>query len=147
MGKELIIGAGGENIAPVPIEDWIKSNFTAISNIMMVGDKRKYNTALITLKAKGATGELPGTDDLDGEALKVDPTVKTVSAALKAKSFQDYMTKALTAANNNSDVCASNVSKIQYFRILPRDFSTETGEFTPTFKLKRGPAAEIWNDL
>merc|ERR1711966_246555 len=114
MGKELIIGAGGENIAPVPIEDWIKSNFTAISNIMMVGDKRKYNTALITLKAK---------------------------------SFQDYMTKALTAANNNSDVCASNVSKIQYFRILPRDFSTETGEFTPTFKLKRGPAAEIWNDL
>merc|ERR1711975_143206 len=55
--KELIIGAGGENIAPVPIESSIKSKYTAISNIMMVGDKRKYNVALVSLKAKGATGE------------------------------------------------------------------------------------------
>merc|ERR1719174_322201 len=51
--KELIIGAGGENIAPVPIEDMIKKLCPAISNVMMVGDKRKYNTCLVTLKAKG----------------------------------------------------------------------------------------------
>merc|ERR1711881_539580 len=51
--KELIIGAGGENIAPVPIEDNIKSICPAISNIMMVGEKKKYNTALVTLKAVG----------------------------------------------------------------------------------------------
>merc|ERR1719352_1238597 len=56
--KELIIGAGGENIAPVPIEDTVKANCPVISNIMMVGDKRKFNSALITLKAFG-TGESP----------------------------------------------------------------------------------------
>merc|ERR1719408_1031115 len=57
--KELIMGAGGENIAPVPIEDNIKKLVPGISNIMMVGDKRKFNVALITLKTKGATGEFP----------------------------------------------------------------------------------------
>lgn len=85
--KELIIGAGGENIAPVPIEDWIKSNYPAISNLMMVGDKKKYNTCVVTLKAKGATGELPGGDDLDGAALEVSPGVTTVSAAMKDPKF------------------------------------------------------------
>merc|ERR1719356_2006705 len=64
--KELIIGSGGENIAPVPIEDEIKKRCAAISNVMMVGDKRKFNTCLVTLKAKGATGEQPGGDELDG---------------------------------------------------------------------------------
>ena len=36
----------------------------------MIGDKRKYNTCIVTLKAKGASGEKPGTDDLDGDALE-----------------------------------------------------------------------------
>merc|ERR1719198_2843347 len=48
--KELIITAGGENIAPVPIEDKLKELCPAISNVMLVGDKRKYNVCLITLK-------------------------------------------------------------------------------------------------
>ena len=38
---------------------------------MMVGDKQKYNVMLVTLKCKGATGEAPGTDQLDGPALKI----------------------------------------------------------------------------
>ena len=76
--KELIIGAGGENIAPVPIEDAIKVAHAGIANIVMVGDKRKYNVALITLKAVGATGQLPGGDDLDGAALDVSPSVTKV---------------------------------------------------------------------
>ena len=46
--KELIMGAGGENIAPVPIEDNIKKLCPFVSNVMMVGDKRKFNTALVT---------------------------------------------------------------------------------------------------
>merc|ERR1719443_1901152 len=52
--KELIIGDGGENIAPVPIEDHVKKECDGINECMMVGDKRKFNVALITLKAVGA---------------------------------------------------------------------------------------------
>merc|ERR1712031_143942 len=70
--KELIIGDGGENIAPVPIEDHIKKMCDGIADVMMVGDKRKYNIALITLKAQGANGEVPGTDNLDAGAKRVN---------------------------------------------------------------------------
>ena len=79
--KELIIGAGGENIAPVPIEDNVKKLCPAVSNFMMVGDKRKFNVALVTLKAKGATGELPGGDELDGDALGLVDGVTSISLA------------------------------------------------------------------
>merc|ERR1719181_2728196 len=48
--KELIITAGGENIAPVPIEDCIKKHCLAISYVIMIGDKKKFNTCLVTLK-------------------------------------------------------------------------------------------------
>ena len=47
---ELIITAGGENIAPVPIEDCIKKHAPFISNAVLIGDKRKFISCLITLK-------------------------------------------------------------------------------------------------
>merc|ERR1719263_2250087 len=78
--KELIIGEGGENIAPVPFEDHVKKTCDGIAEIMMVGDKRKYNVALVTLKAVGANGEVPGTDDLDAGAKRVNPKVTTSAA-------------------------------------------------------------------
>merc|ERR1712039_250963 len=80
--KELIIGEGGENIAPVPIEDCVKKACDGINEVMMVGDKRKYNVALITLKAVGANGESPGSDQLDAGAKRVNPDVKTISEAM-----------------------------------------------------------------
>merc|ERR1712023_279712 len=77
--KELIIGAGGENIAPVPIEDAVKKACDGINEVMMVGDHQKYNVALITLKAVGANGEMPGTDNLDAGAKRVNDAVTTIS--------------------------------------------------------------------
>ena len=47
---ELIITAGGENVAPVPIEDRIKGEIPFISNVMLIGDKRKFLSCLVTLK-------------------------------------------------------------------------------------------------
>lgn len=145
--KELIIGSGGENIAPVPIEDALKSQNTAISNCLMVGDKRKYNICLLTLKCKGATGELPGTEELDGDALKVSPGITTVSQAKKDPKWKAYCENALKSVNNNDKVCTNNAFKIQKYAIVPHDFSIETGELTPTQKLKRGVAEKMWQEL
>merc|ERR1719440_1221841 len=77
--KELIIGAGGENIAPVPIEDQVKAACAGINEVMMVGDHQKYNVAIITLKAVGANGETPGTDELDAGARRINANVTTIS--------------------------------------------------------------------
>merc|ERR1712048_1100599 len=99
--KELIIGDGGENIAPVPIEDQVKKACDGIAEVMMVGDKRKYNVALVTLKAKGANGEVPGTDDLDAGAKRLNPSVKTISSAMDDKTWIAAVTKAIESANMN----------------------------------------------
>ena len=169
--KELIIGAGGENVAPVPLENFLKTHIDAstgrsfgISDAMMVGDKRKYNVCLITLKAKGHTGDLPGGDELDGDALLVNPAVTTIrcvieccsvldvlvlfmldvwsarlrnSGAMNDPVWREHLTAAITAVNSDQEACPSNASKIQKFAILPRNFSVQGGELTPTFKLKR----------
>lgn len=50
--KELIITAGGENVAPILIEDEIKKTIPFVSNCMVIGEKRKYLSLLITLKHK-----------------------------------------------------------------------------------------------
>jgi len=149
--KELIIGEGGENIAPVPIEDHVKKSCDGICEIMMVGDKRKYNVALVTLKAVGANGEVPGTDTLDAGAARVKKEVTTISQAMEDKDWIEAVTAAITSANSNNKVCVNNSFKIQKFTILPTNFSEEGNELTPTKKLKRkvveGKYAEIIEKL
>lgn len=135
--KELIIGAGGENIAPVPVEDSVKKLCPAISNIIMIGDKRKFNVCLVTLKAVGSTGELPGGNDLDADALKVNPETTTISAAMDDPKMIKNIQDAIVATNNDPAACPMNAAKIQKFMILPIDVSVETGELTATLKLKR----------
>jgi long-chain-fatty-acid--CoA ligase ACSBG len=144
--KELIIGAGGENIAPVPIEDNVKAIHDGIANIMMVGDKRKFNVALVTLKAEGATGEFPGNDNLDGHAKKVNSAVTTISGAMDDEKWIKSITDAIKATNADGKCCPSNAAKIQKFTILPRDFSVETNELTSTLKLKRSVVDKKYKD-
>ena len=135
--KELIIGEGGENIAPVPIEDHIKGWCDGINEVMLIGDKRKFNVALVTLKAVGANGETPGTDQLDAGAARVNPQVTTISQAMEDRFWIEQITLAVASANNNGKVCPNNAFKVQKFMILPTNFSEEQGFLTPTKKLKR----------
>merc|ERR1712203_1293405 len=145
--KELIIGDGGENIAPVPIEDHVKKMCDGICEVMMVGDKRKYNVALVTLKAVGANGEVPGTDTLDAGAKRVNAEITKISQAMKDKVWIDVITAAIKSANDNGKVCANNAAKIQKFTILPINFSEQGGELTPTKKLKRPVVQKMYDDF
>lgn len=137
--KELIISAGGENIAPVPIEDSIKKRCPAVSNVLMIGDKRKFNVAVFTLKAEGAEGEDPGTDQLAGAALDLnkDGQVTTISGAMADETAIAAIQRAIDETNRDQRCCTNNASRIQKWTILPRDFSVKEGELTPTLKTKR----------
>merc|ERR1719245_418877 len=135
--KELIIGEGGENIAPVPIEDSVKALCDGVAECMMIGDQRNYNVCFITLKAVGANGEVPGTDKLDAAAKLVNPKVQTISGAMKDPVWIDTIMKAITQTNNNAKLVLNNAFKIQKFCILPENFSEEKNQLTPTKKLKR----------
>merc|ERR1712050_619538 len=145
--KELIIGEGGEDIAPVPIEDSVKGLCDGIAECMMIGDKRKYNVALVTLKAVGANGEVPGTDDLDAAAKNVNPDVQTISGAMKDQKWIQTVTKAITQTNSNGKVVPNNAAKIQKFCILPENFSEEKNQLTPTKKLKRKAVETMYSKM
>lgn len=136
--KELIIGAGGENIAPVPIEDNIKLLCPAISNVVMIGDQRKFCTALVTLKTEDTGGgELPGSDVLEAAAATAIKGVTTVSEAARNPEFIEMVQTAIEHTNENGKVCPLRPARIQKFTILPQDLSMSGGELTPTFKTKR----------
>eukprot|EP01064_Diplonema_japonicum_P035702 TRINITY_DN7820_c2_g2_i1.p1 TRINITY_DN7820_c2_g2~~TRINITY_DN7820_c2_g2_i1.p1 ORF type:complete len:761 (+),score=146.65 TRINITY_DN7820_c2_g2_i1:58-2340(+) len=145
--KELIITAGGENVAPVPIEGCIKDLLGgAINNVMMVGDKRKFNIVLVTLCTNGATGEKPGTNELSGAARSVSSSTK-VQEAVSDQIWIKKIEAAIKQCNSTGSVVPSAACRVQKFSILPHDFSVLTGELTPTFKLKRSMVEATYKEL
>jgi long-chain-fatty-acid--CoA ligase ACSBG len=144
--KELIITEGGENIAPVPIEDVIRSELPAISKVMVVGDRRKYLTCLVTLVQEGSDQE-GYTELLDGESKKKFPDVLTAKQASTDKRWMEYVQAGLDRYNKSKHV-VSNAQKVQKFTILHEDLAMTDGCLGPTTKLVRGKivskyAAEI----
>ena len=174
--KEIIITAGGENVPPVLIENNIKNSIDIISNVMVIGDKRKFLSCLITLKCK--IGE-------DGEPdEELEPhVIETLNDFSKKHSliYKDDTTELSNIGNGHCILCpeetninnfldstdGSNIlnyyincnlqeinkkaiSKAQYiqkFRIIPSDFTIQGGELTPTTKLKRKVVCNKYQEL
>lgn len=148
--KELIITAGGENIAPVIIEEEVKSQLPCISNAMLIGDKRKFLSILLTLKTEMNldTGEpleelAPVTKEwCRRHGCKAD-TVKDVLTGPN-KQVMAAIQKGIDEANAKA---ISNAQRVQKFQILSHDFSIPTGEIGPTMKLKRNVVAKKYADI
>merc|ERR1712146_851761 len=140
MGKHLLIGAGGENVAPIPIENEVKKQCPAISNCMMIGDKKPFMAAFVTLKAKGATGNEPVVM-IWMRKLSVDSSVTKISEAVQSEKYKKYIVDCIIKANK--EAAPNNASTIKKICILPRDFSVATNELTPTLKLKRGVVVKM----
>lgn len=137
--KELIITAGGENVAPVPIEDNFKESCPACSNIMLVGENRRFMSALITLKVDiDMTTGLPSKDlTLDAKKwIKAETglDLKTSDEACVNQKVFESIQKAVLKTNAMSVSKAAHIKKV---KLLPIDFSQPGGELTPTMKLKR----------
>uniref|UniRef100_A0A8C3WWU7 long-chain-fatty-acid--CoA ligase n=1 Tax=Catagonus wagneri TaxID=51154 RepID=A0A8C3WWU7_9CETA len=138
--KEMIITAGGENVAPIPIENLVKKKIPIVSNAMLVGDKAKFLSILLTLKCEfdKMTGE--PLDKLTWEAIKfcrdVGSQASTVTEILERQDPLVYtaIQKGINAVNQQA---ISNAQKIQKWVILEKDFSTSGGELGPTTKIKR----------
>ena len=105
--KDILITAGGKNVAPANLENALKTA-PLVSQALVIGDRRPYVAALITLDPAVADGI--GSDEADR---RVQAIVDGVNSEL------------------------SRFEQIKRFRVLPRDFTAEDGEVTPTLKLKR----------
>ncbi|KAL9986588.1 hypothetical protein ACROYT_G000756 [Oculina patagonica] len=147
--KELIITAGGENIAPVPIEDAIKEEVPIISNAMVLGDKRKFLSCFLTLKVvvDPETGE--PSDKLTDVAIEFcksvgsEATTVTEILSTKDEKIMKAIQDGVDRANNKS---VSRAQKVQKWSILEKDFSIPGGELGPTLKLRRPIVSKMFKD-
>ncbi|MGH8975281.1 MAG: AMP-dependent synthetase/ligase [Acidimicrobiia bacterium] len=116
--KDIIITAGGKNVAPKLIESGLK-NHPLVSEAVVIGDRRNYLTVLLTLDAEAAERFLAERGQsgrpADNEAVRAE-----IETALEAV---------------NTDL--ARVEQVKKFTILPRDLSIAEGELTPTLKVKR----------
>jgi len=146
--KELIITAGGENVAPVIIEDNMKAAMPALSNCMTIGDKRKFLTILFCLHVEINVDTGVPTTTLTGQALetskKIGSKATTTEDVKTCEKWTKYFDDGMAAANAAS---ISRAQKVGKWALLPTDFTEPGGELTPTLKLKRSVAADKYGDV
>ncbi|XP_056133758.1 long-chain-fatty-acid--CoA ligase ACSBG2 [Lampris incognitus] len=147
--KELIITAGGENIPPVPIEDAVKEAVPLISNAMLIGDKRKFLSMLLTMKCMVNADTGDPEDELTPEAVEL--CRKLGSNATCVSEISGGGDRAVHAAiqegiNRVNESATSNAQRIQKWIVLDRDFSIGGGELGPTMKLKRPVVMKMYKE-
>ena len=124
--KDIIITAGGKNITPANLEAEIKQH-PLVSQCVVIGDRRPYLVALVTLDPEAAVAYAAENElDADPEALASDPKVKA--------SIMSHV--------DQVNAKFARVEQVKKIEILPHDLSQETGELTPTMKVKRNIVAE-----
>jgi long-chain acyl-CoA synthetase len=131
--KEIIVTAGGKNVAPAVLEDRLRG-YPLVSQCVVVGDGKPFIGALITIDADALPGWLQG---------KGLPAM-TIEEASQHAVVRDHIDKAVARANK----AVSRAESIRKYDIVLEDFTVENGYLTPSLKLKRAQviqdfAAEI----
>jgi long-chain acyl-CoA synthetase len=121
--KDIIVTAGGKNVAPQNLENELK-NSKYVSQAIVIGDKRPYCVALITLDEPELV-KWAHVRDMQGEL------------SLAALSRHDAVRELVQGVVDRVNADHSRYEQIKKFEILPRDFTMADGEVTPTLKLKR----------
>ncbi|WP_166984548.1 AMP-dependent synthetase/ligase [Canibacter zhoujuaniae] len=129
--KEIIITAGGKNVAPMVLEDPIRSN-TIIAHPVVVGEKRQFISCLITLDPE----MLPKWLENNGE----DPNMSLADAAKHPKVIAEVQ-RTIDEANK----FVSRAESIREFRILPVEFTEDSGHLTPKMSIKRANILKDFN--
>jgi long-chain acyl-CoA synthetase len=127
--KEIIVTAGGKNVAPAVLEDRIRAH-ALVSQCVVVGDQRPFIGALVTLDPEG----LPGWASMHGKG------EMTVEEAAKDPDVLAALDAAVTRANQ----AVSRAESIRKFTVLTTDFTVENGYLTPSLKVKR---SEVLKDF
>lgn len=129
--KEIIVTAGGKNVAPAVLEDRVRAH-ALVSQCVVVGDGKPFIGALITLDVDGLPGWL----------IMHDKPKMGVSEALKDADI----IAAIDAAVKRANEAVSNAEAIKKWEFLAEDFSIESGHLTPSLKVKRHVVLEDFAD-
>lgn len=130
--KDLIITAGGKNIAPQNIENQLKAG-PYVNDAVVIGDKRKYLVALILIEE----------ENVIKYAQDHAISFTTYSDLAKNPDIEKLIAGEVKAVNKN----LAGVEQIKKFRILDKRLEQEDGEVTPTMKIKRARISKIYGDV
>jgi long-chain acyl-CoA synthetase len=130
--KEIIVTAGGKNVAPAVLEDQLRAH-PLISQAMAVGDAQPFVGALITIDPEA----FEGWKQRNG---------KSSHASVGDLATDSDLMAEVDLAVKQANTAVSHAEQIRKFRILPVDFTEDTGELTPTLKVKRKVVAEKFAD-
>jgi len=138
--KDLIITAGGENIAPQPIHDLVKEQLPIISQVLLLGDKQKFVSCFLTLAVEVDTETMEPTEKLSSAARdwvqEQGSRATTVQEVLEGPDVA-VMRGIQAGIDKANKQAVSNAQRIQKWMIIPKDFSLPGGELGPTMKVKR----------
>ena len=144
--KEIYVSSAGKNIAPLVIEETMKS-IPLISQCMLVGDNKNYCTALFTLDVGAILRDKHG---LDGATeVPKDPNEQISKLEELGSKLSDYTDNPEIHAELDAEVQRlnqkfANPEQVKKFKILPRDLNVDEGELTPTLKIRRKQINENW---
>ena len=144
--KEIYVSSAGKNIAPLVIEETMKS-IPLVSQCMLVGDNKNYCTALFTLDVGAILRDKHG---LDGATeVPKDPNEQISKLEELGSKLSDYTDNPEIHAELDGEVQRlnqkfMNPEQVKKFTILPRDLNVDEGELTPTLKIRRKQINENW---
>jgi long-chain acyl-CoA synthetase len=130
--KDIIVTAGGKNIAPQPIENILKTN-PYISNAVVIGDRRRFVCALI----------VPNFEKLEEYARFSNISFGDCTELVKNKQVVNFIKAEVDRATPN----LASYEKLKRIALLDRDFEIEKGEITPTLKIKRNIIEQKYKSL
>jgi long-chain acyl-CoA synthetase len=130
--KDLIITAGGKNVAPQNLEKKLRA-IDGVAQAVVIGDRRKYLTAILTLCPERAP--------------RLADENKWPQGLAELAVDERFTAHVKTAIDQNVNHALARYEQIKTFTLLPRDFSQEEGELTPTQKLKRNVIVAKHTDL
>jgi len=146
--KEIYVNSAGKNIAPLVIEETMKS-IPIVSQCFLVGDGRKYCSALFTLDVGVILRDKIG---LDSNAIPKDPLKQISLLNENGHQLSDFTDSDKVRSEMQNEVDRLNLQfstpeQLKKFTILPRDLTIDNGELTPTLKIRRKQINENWSDV
>jgi len=129
--KDIIVTAGGKNVAPQPVEGELKLH-KYVSEAVLIGDRRRYLTVLL-VPALEPLMDFAGREGLDG----------TPAEVVAHPAVQHIFGQLITETNER----LASFEQIKYFRVVDHEFTLEDGQLTPSLKVKRRVVGEMYSKL
>ena len=146
--KEIYVTSGGKNIAPLNIEESMKS-IPLVSQCFLIGDGRNFCSALFTLDPSVILRDKLNVsiDEIPKNPSQQISKLKELGHSLEDYTESEEIKKEIQSQVDLINTTFSSPEQVKKFEILPRDFTVDEKELTPTLKLRRKKILQNWNTI